>query len=66
MASMEQETRLQALLAKMDVPPARLTDYRWLTRNLGIRNREHPDFQEASTIIQGLAPMRAGQLWGEQ
>lgn len=45
--------RLQAILATMDVPPLRKTDYGWLKRNLAVRNGAHPDFIEAFRLIIG-------------
>jgi hypothetical protein len=44
--------RLSKLLNDMDVPEQRKTDFRWLNRNLGIRNSEHPNFRESMNIIQ--------------
>ena len=43
---------LQQLLERMDVPTLRRNDMGWLTRNLGIRNSEHPDFNRAIELIK--------------
>jgi hypothetical protein len=45
---------LNELLLHMDVPPDRRDDLRWLSRNLGIRNRTHPYFLRCQEIIQEL------------
>lgn len=44
--------RLAEILASMDVPEARKQDWRWLLRNLGIRNANHPDFNDAIILIK--------------
>lgn len=46
------ETKLEKLLATMDVPVSRINDMRWLLRNLAIRNSEHPNFAEAIKLIK--------------
>ena len=43
----------------MDVPAMRrdtsdLANVRWLSRNLPIRNREHPQFEETMAVLQGI------------
>lgn len=48
MSNME---RLEELLTTMDVPESRTADIDWLSRNLGIRNRMHPNFAEAMKIV---------------
>jgi len=53
--------RLQAILATMDVPPLRKTDYGWLKRNLGVRNGSHPDFKEAFRLIIGQLVIEASK-----
>jgi hypothetical protein len=45
---------LIAILNTMDVPRLRKTDLRWLSRNLAIRNRDHPEFFRAMRIIHDL------------
>lgn len=44
------------LLEDMDVPVARIReeDWRWLLRNLQIRNGNHPDFPEVHDILRKL------------
>lgn len=46
--------KLSDILKDMDVPEKRRGDIRWLNCNLGIRNKEHPDFDEAMELIQIL------------
>ena len=53
--------RLQAILATMDVPPLRKTDYGWLKRNLAVRNGSHPDFKEALRLIIGQLVIEASK-----
>ncbi len=58
--------KLAAILATMDVPPARRTDealtemqhLRWLSRNMFIRNSQHPQHQEAEALLRQL--LKAG------
>jgi hypothetical protein len=43
----------------MDVPAmrriiSRLENVRWLVRNLPIKNREHPQFEETMAVLQGI------------
>lgn len=45
---------LQDILNTMDVPVLRKTDLRWLSRNLAVRNRNHPEFFRAMRIIFDL------------
>jgi len=49
--------RLRDLTSKMDVPVFRRDSVFWLSRNLGVRNSEHPDFEEAIKIIKKLRRM---------
>lgn len=44
--------RLAEILETMDIPEQRKTDMRWLIRNIGIRNREHKDYEEAVSLIR--------------
>lgn len=44
--------RLHEILATMDFPRERKDDLNWMCRNLGIKNKDHPDFDEAMTIIK--------------
>jgi hypothetical protein len=44
----------------MDVPPSRVNltdgDIRWLARNIGFRNQNHPRFREAVRLLHDLMP----------
>jgi hypothetical protein len=51
-------SELKRLLSKMDVPAFRKTSVHWLSRNLGVRNSGHPDFEKAYEIVNKLK--RAG------
>lgn len=55
---MENKERLKELLSTMDIPNNRreinLGNLSWLTRNVAIRNRNHPDFKEAWSLIVKL------------
>lgn len=46
--------KLQEIIAEMDVPSQRKGDLRWLSRNLGVRNSNHPRFGEAVILIKKL------------
>lgn len=54
--------RLVAILATMDLPPARRTDealtemqhLRWLSRNMFIRNSQNPQHEEAEALLKQL------------
>ena len=48
------DNRLQEILQTMIVPSLRKKDYRWLTRNLPIRNSLHKDFEEAMSILKWM------------
>ena len=50
----ESHAELSKILATMDVPKLRLNDRAWLSRNLGVRNGEHPDFQRAMSLIRDI------------
>lgn len=43
--------RLAEILNTMDVPLFRVTDLRWLGRNLAINNGDHPAFEEAMRLL---------------
>jgi len=51
---MNDGNNLLAMLESMDVPEGRRTDFRWLLRNLAIRNASHPDFQAVMTRLKAL------------
>ena len=46
--------RIQELLKDMDVPDARRKDFRWLLRNLFVRNSKHPNFEEACGLLKEM------------
>lgn len=50
--------RLEQILATMDIPENRreinFGNLSWMIRNLAIRNRNHPDFEEARDLVRKL------------
>lgn len=46
--------RLQEILETMDVPELRKGDMRWLIRNIGVKNSNHPDINEAKALLAKL------------
>jgi hypothetical protein len=50
------QTRLQEIIATMDVPELRRTDIWWLSRNLtiGNRNHNHPQLAEALNLLKQI------------
>lgn len=50
--------RLKQILATMDIPENRreinFGNLSWMTRNLVIRNRNHPNFEEAYDLVRKL------------
>jgi len=53
----EMKERLKELTKSMDIPSFRSTSIPWLHRNMAIRNKEHPDFEEAKNIVLELLKM---------
>jgi hypothetical protein len=57
---MDGREQLKEILGSMDVPQAKLNlsdgDMRWLGRNIGVRNQEHPRFREAVRLLYDLLP----------
>lgn len=55
---MNDKERLSEILSTMDIPEIRreinLGNLSWLTRNMVVRNRSHPDFEEARTLVKNL------------
>jgi len=52
-------SKLEAIIAKMDIPFYRKTikskdSLRWLNRNIGVFNANHPAFPEATKLIKEL------------
>lgn len=43
---------LQRNLDRMAIPPTRKTDYRWLSRNLGILNSKHPKYDLTMELLR--------------
>jgi hypothetical protein len=43
---------LEIILRTMNVPVLRKNDFRWLSRNLTIGNREHPELNKALKLIK--------------
>jgi hypothetical protein len=54
MDSGQKRIMLDTLLMNMDVPEMRRNDLGWLTRNLAIRNSDHPAFELAESLIKSL------------
>ena len=52
--SIEGRRRLLEILATMDIPKVRLDrrDWKWMMRNIGINNREHPELKEAVKLLR--------------
>lgn len=46
--------KLVVITSTMDVPENKKGDVRWLSRNLGVRNSEHPQFREAMSLVRQL------------
>lgn len=55
---MNDKQRLSEILSTMDIPEIRreinLDNLSWLTRNMAIRNRSHPNFEEAWELVKKL------------
>jgi hypothetical protein len=49
---------LEDLIRDMDVPEFRRRKVPWLSRNLAVRNSDHPNFPAAMEIVEDL--MRQG------
>ena len=45
---------LRDILSNMEIPLDRFDDIFWLNRNIGIRNSQHPDIQEARNLIRNI------------
>jgi len=50
--------RLEEILETMDIPKFRVPmtnpNARWLSRNMAVRNSEHPDFEEAKELLKQI------------
>lgn len=55
---MNDKERLSEILSTMDIPEIRreinLGNLSWLTRNMVVRNRSRPDFEEARSLVKNL------------
>jgi hypothetical protein len=56
---MSQEKKLEKLIENMDIPWNRKKDFnsvklRWLYKNLGVKNKDNKNYQEAMGIIENL------------
>mgnify|MGYP003137065749 FL=1 len=62
--SIEGRRRLLEILATMEIPQMRLErrDWKWMMRNLGVNNREHPDFKEAVKLLREAAEVDARRI----
>lgn len=52
--------KLKDLTKQMNVPENRTGDVRWLSRNLEIKNSNHPLFEEAMGLIKELTFKKNG------
>lgn len=52
------EQALQVCLKSFDVPEMRKKDFRWLQRNLAIRNIDNPAFSFAMGLIVKILKMK--------
>jgi hypothetical protein len=52
--SIEGRKRLLEILATMEIPQMRLErrDWRWMMRNIGVRNSEHPNLKETVKLLR--------------
>lgn len=48
---------LERALNGMDVPQYRKNNPKWLNKNLGIRNKDHPNFSKAQELIKKLVKL---------
>lgn len=46
--------RLQEILGMMDIPEQKKTDLKWLSRNIQVKNGQHPQFREACDLLRKL------------
>lgn len=55
---MNDKEKLTEILSNMDIPEIRnkinFGNLMWMTRNLGFKNRNHPDFDEAMKLIKKM------------
>ena len=55
--SIEGRRRLLEILATMELPEMRLArrDWKWMMRNIGINNKDHPELKEAVKLLREAA-----------
>lgn len=51
---MNNQEKLENILNQMDIPQFRKNDMGWLMRNIRIRNQNHPDIEEAVSLINTI------------
>jgi hypothetical protein len=44
--------QIEIITTKMDIPILRRRDVRWLIRNVGVRNSDHPDFLKLIDLLK--------------
>ena len=47
-----EESALITCLDEMDIPAFHARDWRWLQRNLAVRNKNHPLFEVAMVLLR--------------
>lgn len=52
--TMRDGVRLEEILDTMDIPRAFRNDTDWMNRNLHVRNKDHPNFDEANDLLDKL------------
>ena len=64
MDNSEARDELNDILIHMEIPERRLGDMGWLSRNLGINNGRHPDFERAIQLVRVIrgAEVRADNI----
>lgn len=45
-------TKFDSLTADMDIPEQRKHDWHWLRRNMGVRNSNHENFEQANSLLR--------------
>jgi len=46
---------LEKIVKKMDVPDFRCRKVAWLSKNLSVKNANHPKYDEAMALVKSLA-----------
>jgi len=55
----ELKERLEKLTKLMDVPCFRYTSIKWLQKNIGRTNKNHPSYAEAKALVDELSKLGA-------